>query len=139
METKSFLGTGWAFPPTFSGKADFTAMAEDEADIWQSLMILLSTVPGERVHRPEYGCGIHKMVYEKMNSNTMTLFKHMIEKAVLLFEPRITLNDVKFDFNNEKEGKLLIELDYMVRLTNSRSNMVYPFYFREGTNVKMNG
>lgn len=139
METKSFLGIGWAFPPTFSGKVDFTEMTEGEADIKQSLLILLSTVPGERVHRPEYGCGIHKMVYEKMNSNTMTLFKHMIEKAVLLFEPRITLNDIQFNFNNENEGLLEIQLNYTVRLTNSRSNIVYPFYLREGTNIRING
>jgi len=139
MGTKSFLGTGWSFPPTFSGKGDFTELVEGEQDIEQSLRILLSTVPGERVHRPEYGCGIYKMVYEKMDSNTMTLFKHIIEKAVLLFEPRITLNDVMFNFDKEKEGTLLIELVYTVRLTNSRSNMVYPFYFREGTNLNLNG
>ncbi|HNW49650.1 MAG TPA: GPW/gp25 family protein [Prolixibacteraceae bacterium] len=139
MGTKSFLGTGWSFPPTFSGKGDFTELVEGEQDIEQSLRILLSTVPGERVHRPEYGCGIYKMVYEKMDSNTLTLFKHIIEKAVLLFEPRITLNDVMFNFDKEKEGTLLIELVYTVRLTNSRSNMVYPFYFREGTNLNLNG
>ena len=132
------MGTGWAFPPSFSGDAYSTAMVEGEEDIRQSLMILLSTVPGERVHRPDYGCGIHKVVYEKMNSNTMSLFRHIIEKAVLLFEPRITLNDVKFDFSSEKEGRLLIQLEYTVRLTNTRSNMVYPFYFREGTNLKLN-
>ena len=132
------MGTGWAFPPSFSGEAYPAAMVEGEEDIRQSLMILLSTVPGERVHRPDYGCGIHKVVYEKMNSNTMSLFRHIIEKAVLLFEPRITLNDVKFDFSSEKEGRLLIQLEYTVRLTNTRSNMVYPFYFREGTNLKLN-
>ena len=135
METKSFLGTGWAFPPTFTGSTNVAAMVNDEEDIHQSLRILLSTIPGERVHKPKFGCGIHKMVYEKMNSSTETLFKHTIEKAILLFEPRITLNEVKFDFSNEEEGKLLILLEYTVRLTNTRSNMVYPFYFKEGTNL----
>ena len=74
MDTKSFLGTGWAFPPTFSSRANVAAMVSDEEDIHQSLRILLSTIPGERVHKPRFGCGIHKMVYEKMDSSTETLF-----------------------------------------------------------------
>lgn len=137
MKPKSFLGTGWSFPPYFSKKNGQTEMVSDSEDIKQSLMILLSTIPGERVHRPQYGCGIHKVVYEKMNSSSMTLLKHMIEKAIILFEPRIQLNDIKFNFENEREGTLLIEIDYTIRLTNTRSNMVYPFYLREGTNVKL--
>ena len=137
METKSFLGTGWCFPPNFSNTDGKTEMVSDSEDIKQSLMILLSTVPGERVHRPQYGCGIHKIVFEKMNSSTMTLIKHMIEKAIILFEPRIQLNDIQFNFENEREGTLFIEIDYTIRLTNTRSNMVYPFYLREGTNVKI--
>ncbi|MFA8434707.1 MAG: GPW/gp25 family protein [Marinifilaceae bacterium] len=135
MVKKSFLGTGWNFPPSFGKKGITAKMVSEEEDIHQSLMILLSTKPGERVHRPRYGCGIHKMVCENMNTSTLTLIEHTIEKAILLFEPRITLNNVKFDFGQEKEGKVLIRLEYTVRLTNTRSNMVYPFYFREGTNL----
>ncbi len=132
---KSFLGTGWTFPPSFAGSSSVIDMASGEEDIRQSLFILLSTVPGERVHNPNFGCGIHKTVYEKMNSSTETLLRYTIEKAVLLFEPRITLNEVSFDFSNEENGELKIVLGYTVRLTNTRSNMVYPFYFREGTNL----
>ncbi len=133
---KSFLGTGWNFPPSFSMKGDYTLMVSDEEDIRQSLFVLLSTIPGERVHRPQYGCGIHKLVYEKMNSSTMTLLKHIIEKAIILFEPRIQPGDIRFSFEDERKGTLLIHIDYSIRLTNTRSNMVYPFYFREGTNIK---
>ncbi len=109
-------------------------MVSDEDDIRQSLYILLSTMPGERVHKPRFGCGIHKMVYEKMDLSTETYFKDTVEKAILLFEPRIALNDIRFDFN-EENGELKIMLEYTVRLTNTRSNMVYPFYFKEGTNL----
>jgi phage baseplate assembly protein W len=137
MQAKSFLGTGWSFPPSFTKQGN-TNMVSDDEDIMQSLLILLSTPPGERVHRPKYGCGIHKMVFEKMNSSTITLFKHTIEKAIVLYETRIHLNKIDIDFDNEEEGILLIRLDYTIRLTNTRSNMVYPFYLREGTNLKMN-
>jgi phage baseplate assembly protein W len=135
---KSFLGTGWNFPPSFSNKGGTAKMVDDEEDIHQSLMILLSTIPGERVHRPKFGCGIHKMVYEKINSSTVTLFKHTIEKSIILFETRIQVNNIEIDFSKEAEGTLYINIDYTIRLTNTRSNMVYPFYFREGTNLKLN-
>ncbi|TAJ12207.1 hypothetical protein DMA11_13735 [Marinilabiliaceae bacterium JC017] len=136
MVKKSFLGTGWNFPPSFRKDGITARMVSEEEDILQSLMILLATKPGERVHRPDYGCGIYGMVCENMNTSTLTLIEHTIEKAILLFEPRITLNNVKFDFGEERDGKLLILIEYTVRLTNTRSNMVYPFYFREGTNLK---
>lgn len=136
MKPKSFLGTGWSFPPSFSNHGTHTQMVSDEEDIRQSLHILLSTVPGERVHRPTFGCGIHKLVHEKMNSSTTTLFQHIIEKAIILFEPRIQVTQIHFNTDNEEEGILLITIDYTIRLTNTRSNMVYPFYFREGTNLK---
>ena len=134
---KSFLGTGWNFPPAFSNKGNVARMVDDEEDIHQSLIILLSTIPGERVHRPKYGCGIHKMVFEKMNSSTITLFKHTVEKAIILFETRIQLDNIEIDFSQEEKGKLLINIEYTIRLTNTRSNMVYPFYLREGTNLKL--
>jgi len=73
-----------------------------------------------------------------LNTSVLTLMEHTIEKAILLFEPRITLNSVRFDFGEDDQGKLLILIEYTVRLTNTRSNMVYPFYFREGTNLKLN-
>jgi len=110
-------------------------VVSNEDDIRQALFILLSTVPGERVHRPSFGCGIHKMVFEKMNSSVETLFKHTIENAIIMHEPRITVNDITFDFSDEANGILNIFLDYTIRLTNTRSNMVFPFYFKEGTNL----
>ncbi|MCT4639737.1 MAG: GPW/gp25 family protein [Bacteroidales bacterium] len=137
MRDKSFLGTGWAFPPSFKKEGEQTAMVSNEEDIKQSLIILLSTKPGERVHRPEYGCGIHKMVFEVVNTTTLTIMEDLISKAILMYEPRITLNAVSFDHSREYEGELAVLIDYTVRLTNTRSNMVFPFYFKEGTNLRL--
>ncbi len=132
---KSFLGTGWSFPPEFNdtSKDVQTVFAED--DIQQSLYILFSTTPGERVMQPSYGCELRSMVFENMTVSAATAIKDIIERAVLFFEPRIDLNFVDLDTGQIEEGILSILVDYTVRATNTRSNMVYPFYFQEGTNI----
>ena len=134
----SFLGRGWAFPPTF-GKSGAgggqVAMAVGADDICQSLHILLSTAPGERVMRPDFGCGLKLHVFTSINHGAIVQMKDMIERAVLFFEPRITLNDIEVSDREIAHGRLDISLHYTVRMTNTRSNMVYPFYFIEGTNV----
>jgi phage baseplate assembly protein W len=132
---KSFLGTGWSFPPEFNdtSKEVLTVSAED--DIQQSLYILFSTTPGERVMQPSYGCDLRSMVFENITENTITAIKDIIERAILFFEPRIDLNFIDLDKENIEQGVLNILVDYTVRTTNTRSNMVYPFYFQEGTNI----
>ena len=134
---KSFLGTGWSFPPEFNdtSKDVQTVFAED--DIQQSLYILFSTTPGERVMQPSYGCELRSMVFENMTESAATAIKDIIERAVLFFEPRIDLNFVDLDTGQIEEGILSILVDYTVRATNTRSNMVYPFYIQEGTNIQM--
>ena len=141
---KAFLGTGWAFPPSFERRLHGAGQARPsvgaslvatEEDIRQSLRILLGTVPGERVMQPAYGCGVQKLVFEIVNDATLTEMRHLVEKAILFFEPRITVNAVDIDASREFEGELRIHIDYTVRTTNSRSNMVYPMYFREGTGL----
>lgn len=134
MEEKAFLGNGWSYPPEFGKSPDITLMAGGEESIRQSLRTLLSTSPGERVHRYEYGCPIRKYAFEEMDTTTQTLLREEIEKAVILFEPRIELDSVTFETWQE-EGILYIKLDYTVRQTNRRSNLVYPFYLNEGTDL----
>lgn len=137
MEYKdSFLGKGWSFPPEFREGKYPTVLVSDEEDIRHSLQILLETDPGERVHRYDFGCGMRRFVYEEMTLTTQTLMKEMIRRAILVYEPRVTLEGVEFDFSREPEGVMDIRLDYTIRMTNTRSNMVYPFYLREGTDVK---
>lgn len=128
---RSFLGRGWAFPPEFGGGANPTRMVEREEDIRQSLQILLSTRPGERVMRPDFGANLHELVFRNMDLTARTQLTAAIEKAILFWEPRISLNKVSFDLSEEANGVLYILLDYTIRLTNTRSNMVYPYYYEE--------
>lgn len=136
---KAFLGTGWSFPPEFNKRSDAIGvkMVAEEEDIGESLMILLSTNPGERVMQPSYGCGLKAMVFASINESTVTALKDIIERAVLFFEPRITLEDIEVNTEDALDGILRIQLSYSVRKTNTRSNIVYPFYFREGSQVRV--
>lgn len=133
-ELKSYLGTGWAFPPAFI-KGVGVELVSDEEDIRQSLAILFSTSVGERLMRFDYGCNIRRWVFSEMTLSERTLIADAVSYAVLNFEPRIELEEVNVEVKDAAEGILWIELAYRVRQTNSRSNMVYPFYFMEGTNL----
>jgi hypothetical protein len=128
---KSFLGVGWSFPPTFYKKPCRVQMVSDEEDIQQSLEILLSTRHGERVMQPEYGCNLDVLLFEPVNTSLITFVKDLIEKAILYHEPRIALQKLDINTGQVLEGLLLIELEYVVRSTNSRYNLVYPFYLNE--------
>lgn len=132
----SFLGRGWKFPPTFETNNFSTVLVADDNDIRESLEIILGTKPGERVMLPDFGCDIHRMVFETMDETMLNVLQEAIRKAVLYFEPRITLNDTTVTLDKEEGNILYINLEYTVRLTNTRSNMVYPFYLLEGTNVR---
>lgn len=137
METnRAFLGRGWSFPPQFDRAAKGVLMLEEEADIQSSLEILLSTRLGERIMQPTYGCNLDDMVFEAMNLTMLTYMKDIIQNAILYHEPRIELEKLVIDTSNQNEGMLLIVLHYKVRTTNSRYNYVYPYYIKEGTNVK---
>ena len=136
---KAFLGIGWSFPPEFHRFANSFGvnMVAEEEDVKESLRILISTRPGERVMQPAYGCGLQAMVFENINESTVTEIKDVIERAVLFFEPRITLEDIDVSTEDALEGRLNIRLNYRVRKTNTRSNIVYPFYYLEGSQVRV--
>lgn len=134
-EYKSFLGKGWGFPPIFEKKTKAVAMLEDEADIESSLEILLSTRLGERIMVPEYGCNLEELLFKPLNLTLKTYVIDLIKKAILYHEPRIDVNKIFIDPLNEIEGELLIKIDYTIRSTNSRKNMVFPFYKAEGSEI----
>lgn len=134
---KTFLGTGWSFPPEFQGQAKAVKMVSDEEDIRHSLWILLSTAPGERTMQPAYGCGLRTLVFESISASVCTEMQDMIERAILFFEPRITVDRIVVCSEEIAQGLIEIELTYTIRTTNTRSNMVYPFYFLEGTNLPL--
>lgn len=134
--TNTFLGTGWSFPPTFNIVGGTVEMTSDEMDIQRSLQILLSTRKGERIMLPDYGCNLDEMVFEPMTTTFKTYIGEMIKKAILYYEARINLQNIKIDDSRETEGVILIILEYTVRTTNSRFNFVYPFYKNEGTELR---
>jgi phage baseplate assembly protein W len=136
---KEFLGVGWAFPPEFHRRVDTleVKMVAEEEDIRESLTILLSTSPGERVMQPSYGCGLQAKVFEIINESAITEIRDIIERAVLFFEPRISLEEIDVNTEDALDGRLKIQLNYKVRKTNTRSNIVYPFYFLEGSQVRV--
>ncbi|SMO48639.1 hypothetical protein SAMN06265219_102422 [Gracilimonas mengyeensis] len=114
---------------------DTAELVSEEEDIRESLTIILSTIPGERVMDPEFGCDIHHHVFEEMSFTVINHLKEDIRKAVLNYEPRVDLTGLEVGVNEDHDARLDIILEYKVRATNSRSNMVYPFYVNEGTNI----
>ncbi|MBW4706652.1 GPW/gp25 family protein [Roseobacter sp. YSTF-M11] len=129
----SFLGRGWAFPPSFDEVTGQARLVQAEDDIAESLRILMETRPGERVMHPTYGCRLHDLVFEPMDSETEAEIETAISRAILFFEPRIKLGAVTVDVKDALEGRLNITLNYTVVETNERHNMVFPFYITEGT------
>jgi len=131
----SFLGTGWAFPPTFTRGPQSVVMVSDNEDIRQSLEILLTTSIGERFLRPNYGCDLRRYLFEPLDEGLVAYIRDLVNNAILYHEPRIKLTDLTLTLR-ANEGILLIDLEYVVRSTNSRQNFVFPFYKDEGTDIK---
>lgn len=136
MESKeAFLGTGWSFPPEFKKNNKAVVMTSDEADIKSSLEILLSTKIGERIMLPRYGCNMDELLFESLDRTLKTYVSELIKTAILYYEPRIDVEKIDITQSDDLEGELLVIIDYRIRSTNSRSNLVYPFYKAEGTNI----
>lgn len=133
-ERKSFLGTGWAFPPTFSLASCGALTVSGEEDIDQSLQILFGTSLGERVMLPEYGCNLRDYLFAPINTTLLSYLEDLIGQAIVLHEPRLKLLSVVL-LLNDLAGRLDITVECVVRSTNTRFNRVYPFYYQEGTNV----
>ncbi|RPI19319.1 MAG: hypothetical protein EHM58_02310 [Ignavibacteriae bacterium] len=132
---KSFLGTGWSFPPEFNKDTKNVKMLSDEEDIESSLHILLTTRPGERVMCPDYGCNLDELVFESLSTTFKTYIKDLVKTTINLYEPRIKLNGVELDESNELQGIVLISIDYTIQSKNTRYNYVFPFYKNEGSDI----
>ena len=132
---QSFLGTGWSFPVAFNPGLNGVQMSSDEQDIKESLQILLSTRLGERIMVPDYGCDLEELLFSPLNLTVKTFVSDLIKTAILYFEPRIDAEKIDITQGNDLEGELLILIDYTIRATNSRKNLVFPFYKGEGTEI----
>ena len=129
----SFLGVGWSFPPAFAGGE--VRMSSDEVDIHESLQILFGTIAGERFLRPDYGLSPQELMFEPMSTTMRTFLKDRVHIAILTYEPRIKVIDLDVGSPDPNEGTLKIALEYEVRSTNSRFNLVFPFYRFDGNEI----
>ena len=127
--TRAFLGVGWAHPTT-TDTTGTVALARYEDDIRQAVQIILGTAQGERVMRPDFGAGLHRLVFEPINQTTIALVRHTVEEALITWEPRI--DNISVAVTEEAAlGRLMIDISYRVRSTNTFYNLVYPFYLTE--------
>ena len=128
---KDFMGCGWKFP-VHVNKAGKLEMSAYEKDIEEAILIILKTAKGERVMRPDFGCVIFDFVFASMNTSTTTMMEASVREALILWEPRIDIKNINLSPDSDEEGKILITIDYRVKSTNNRFNLVFPFYMREG-------
>ena len=131
----SFLGKGWSFPPGFSSNGCDVQQVSEQEDIQQSLVILLGTAQGERIMREDFGCDLQSFMYEEISQSLINSLSLLITDAVLYYEPRIALNSVNIDESGQNQGEIIITIDYTIRSTNSRFNLVYPFYLNEASHA----
>lgn len=121
------IGSGVAFPLRVDRRGSL-ALAHQDDDVREAIMIILGTAPGERPMRPEFGCGIHDYVFESIDAYTVSCIEREVRIALDRWEPRIEVLDIEADTSGAGRGELLIELSYALRSTNDVRNLVYPFY-----------
>ena len=121
------IGSGLAFPLQVDRRGGI-ALARDETDIEQAIELILATAPGERPMRPEFGCGVHDFVFDSIDAGTVGKMELAIRDALDRWEPRVVVQTIEFDLSGVGEGRLMIDIGYRVRATNTMRNLVYPFY-----------
>jgi hypothetical protein len=129
--SERFLGVGWKFPVGLDGRGGI-ALSRHEEDVREAIWVILSTAPGERLMHPELGCGIHDYVFAPNNAQTAGQVAARVEEALVRWEPRIELEGVDVQADPDDAARLLVRIDYRVRSTDSRFNLVYPFYLERG-------
>jgi len=127
---REFLGQGWKFPLRLNARGGLS-YSSHEQDIEEAIWIILGTAKGERVMLPDFGCGIHEYVFAANNPATRGALTFAVQKSLAEYEPRIDVESVRVQSYPESENRLLIHVDYRVRSTNSKRNLVYPFYLKE--------
>jgi uncharacterized protein len=121
------LGSGLAFPLQVDPRGAL-ALARGEDDIEQAIELILSTAPGEREMRPEFGCAVHDLVFDTIDAAMIGKMETAIRNALDRWEPRIDVMGLDFDLSSMDDGQLIITIEYRVRATNHQRNLVYPFY-----------
>jgi phage baseplate assembly protein W len=130
-DRRSFLGTGCRFP-MIVGADGSLGWSSGETLVAESIWLVLSTAPGDRVMEPEFGCGVHQMVFGGTDAATAAAVAHHVSEALVHHEPRIDVLDVRVEARGDLRNVLLVEIDYRVLDNNAVHNLVYPFYINEG-------
>ena len=128
---RAFLGRGWAFPVRTGPDGEIT-VAEYEQDVHEAVRLVLGTEMGERVMLPEFAAGLRSLVFEPLSTTTRALVQHRVREALVTYEPRIDVVEVKVDLQRGAQPAVLVDVEYRVRSTNTFYNLVYPFYLLEG-------
>jgi phage baseplate assembly protein W len=125
------VGRGWHFPPVLDERGT-VALTSDEDEIEQSIRIIIGTVPGQRVMRPDFGCRIHELVFAPNNAATAGLVRRFVAEALGRWEPRINLKRVDVEPDARDAARLLISVEYQIASLHSNRSLVYPFYLIPG-------
>ena len=131
----AFLGSGWAFPVSFSADNYMLNLSANETNINESIHVILNTRKGERTLESEFGSGIQQFMFRKIDSTLKGEIIEAIKFSLLRYEPRILVQDVKVASTDVANGKIEILISYIYSKTNTRHNYVFPFYVKEGTNL----
>lgn len=135
LRDDSFLGTGWTFPPVFRRSGATVEMVSGEEDVRESLRVIFTTRQGERVMLPDFGTDLYDMVFRGLTTTLKTEIDDSVRTTILNWEPRIDVLAVTVEEDPTQPGLVLVGVDYVIRRTNSRSNIVFPFYLEEGNLV----
>lgn len=131
----SFLGIGWGFPPEFEPQVGVLVSAEEQ-DVRESLHILFQTARGERLFAPKYGLELRSLCFDSIGTTMKTLLEDQIRRSILIWEPRITVLRLSLDTSAQVlEGKVVLDVDYSIKATNSRFNLVFPFYASDASEI----
>ena len=130
-DSHAFLGHGWSFPVAAGADGEISLSAYEQ-DVREAVRIVIGTEPGERVMRPDFGAGLRGLLFEPMTATTASLARHRVERALVLYEPRIDVLDVRVRAEAGASARLVVEVEYRVRATNTFYNLVYPFHLLEG-------
>ena len=131
----AFLGSGWAFPVSFSADNHQLNLSANETNINESINVILNTRKGERTLEAEFGSGIQQFMFKKIDSSLKGEIIETIKFALLKYEPRILVQDVRVASTDIVNGTIEILISYIYSKTNTRHNYVFPFYLKEGTNL----
>ena len=126
-KTRSYLGTGWAWPVSIDSQGGIELVHEEE-DISQAILNILQTSPGERVMRPEYGCRVHDLIFAPINARTFGRIERYIREGLGRWEPRAEVTDVDITVDSGNDARLMIHIRYQIKATHDERSLVYPFY-----------